>query len=43
MSGSGATCFALFATEQDARRAETVLAERFPGWWIAAAPMISGR
>lgn len=39
MSGSGATCFALFATQVQAE----VLAERLrhsrPDWWIAAAPV----
>lgn len=43
MSGSGATCFALFAGEDEARRAEAELRERYPGWWVAAAPIISGR
>ncbi len=35
MSGSGATCFGLYATEAEAlRAAERLRAER-PGWWIA--------
>ena len=36
MSGSGATCFALFdaAAERDA--AAVLLAERHPGWWTMA-------
>lgn len=39
MSGSGATCFALFdaAAERDA--AATVLAERHPGWWLMAGAL----
>jgi 4-diphosphocytidyl-2-C-methyl-D-erythritol kinase len=41
MSGSGATCFALFATVAEARDATALLAR--PGWWVwggglAAAP-----
>ena len=40
MSGSGATCFALFATPDAARlAAERVRAMR-PAWWVAAAKMI---
>jgi 4-diphosphocytidyl-2-C-methyl-D-erythritol kinase len=39
MSGSGATCFALFdaATERDA--AAVQLAERHPGWWSMAGTL----
>jgi len=37
LSGSGSTCFALFATPRAALRAATVLAEREPDWWIAAS------
>ncbi|HUC63106.1 MAG TPA: 4-(cytidine 5'-diphospho)-2-C-methyl-D-erythritol kinase [Alphaproteobacteria bacterium] len=39
MSGSGATCFALFDDEDRARRAAPVLAR--PGWWIAPARLLS--
>jgi len=39
MSGSGPTCFALFATEDEARRAQTALAVRHPNWWIAATSL----
>ena len=35
MSGSGATCFALFASAQAARSAACALAR--PDWWVAAA------
>jgi 4-diphosphocytidyl-2-C-methyl-D-erythritol kinase len=40
MSGSGATCFGLFATAQAARDA----AERIhrDGWWVWGGPMASG-
>ena len=36
MSGSGATCFALFETEDAARRAEALLSAQRPDWWIRA-------
>ncbi len=35
MSGSGATCFALFATETDARSAGNFLRAQNPHWWVA--------
>jgi 4-diphosphocytidyl-2-C-methyl-D-erythritol kinase len=38
-SGSGPTCFALFAGEEEARRAGTMLAAEFPNWWIAATTL----
>lgn len=34
MSGSGATCFALFASAADAIEAGTALGERYPHWWV---------
>jgi 4-diphosphocytidyl-2-C-methyl-D-erythritol kinase len=37
MSGSGATCFALFADDAAARAAATRLSHEFPGWWVRAA------
>ncbi|OWY03262.1 4-(cytidine 5'-diphospho)-2-C-methyl-D-erythritol kinase [Thioclava sp. IC9] len=36
MSGSGATCFALFETLDAAQAAEATLAQRHPGWWRAS-------
>jgi 4-diphosphocytidyl-2-C-methyl-D-erythritol kinase len=36
MSGSGATCFALYRTEPEADAAAHVLRRAHPGWWIAA-------
>ena len=39
MSGSGATCFGLFAGEARAQAAATDLRRRAPGWWVAAAPL----
>lgn len=37
MSGSGATCFGLFATAEEAAAAAASLARRHPHWWVAAA------
>ena len=36
LSGSGPTCFALFATEDQARRAVDALAGQHPDWWVVA-------
>ncbi|MBV9198788.1 MAG: 4-(cytidine 5'-diphospho)-2-C-methyl-D-erythritol kinase [Alphaproteobacteria bacterium] len=36
MSGSGATCFALFGDRAAAERARATLATAKPGWWCAA-------
>ena len=35
MSGSGATCFALFMTEAEVEAAAAQLAARHPDWWMA--------
>ncbi len=35
MSGSGATCFGLFAASADAEAAAIALRDRHPEWWIA--------
>lgn len=40
MSGSGATCFGLFASEAAAAAAAAAIAAAAPGWWVAAAPML---
>ncbi len=37
MSGSGATCFGVYADEATARAAETALRATRPNWWIRAA------
>lgn len=37
LSGSGATCFAVFASPRAALRAATVLAQVEPDWWITAS------
>ncbi|AXQ94341.1 4-(cytidine 5'-diphospho)-2-C-methyl-D-erythritol kinase [Cereibacter azotoformans] len=39
MSGSGATCFGLFAEERPARAAAEALRAAHPGWWIEPARM----
>ena len=41
MSGSGATCFALFESHQAAQNAESQMIEAHPGWW-AKASMLGG-
>jgi len=40
MSGSGATCFGLFADEAAARAAAAGLSAHQPGWWVAPAPLL---
>jgi 4-diphosphocytidyl-2-C-methyl-D-erythritol kinase len=39
LSGSGATCFALFGTEDEAKRAGAALAAQYPTWWVAASAL----
>jgi len=41
MSGSGATCFALFATEAEAEQARAYLAALRPKWWVARTVLVS--
>lgn len=41
MSGSGATCFAMFADQAEAEAAEDALAAAHPDWWLAAASVPS--
>ncbi|GAB6052103.1 4-(cytidine 5'-diphospho)-2-C-methyl-D-erythritol kinase [Magnetospira thiophila] len=41
MSGSGATCFGLFATIKSAQAAAARIAAAKPRWWTAAAPLMS--
>jgi 4-diphosphocytidyl-2-C-methyl-D-erythritol kinase len=43
MSGSGATCFALFATRGTAMRAAESLAAERPGWWVAGGRLLTER
>jgi 4-diphosphocytidyl-2-C-methyl-D-erythritol kinase len=42
MSGSGATCFALFANRAAAEEARAVVAAAEPRWWCAAGSFVSG-
>ncbi|MFN3626409.1 4-(cytidine 5'-diphospho)-2-C-methyl-D-erythritol kinase [Parvibaculum sp.] len=42
MSGSGATCFGIYASASEAQSAAAALSAAHPGWWIAAAPAVSG-
>ncbi|HEY1261284.1 MAG TPA: 4-(cytidine 5'-diphospho)-2-C-methyl-D-erythritol kinase [Stellaceae bacterium] len=42
MSGSGATCFALFAERAEAARGCAILAARRPLWWCAAGGLVAG-
>ncbi|SMR81831.1 4-diphosphocytidyl-2-C-methyl-D-erythritol kinase [Aliiroseovarius halocynthiae] len=39
MSGSGATCFALFETEDAAQAGATALTQSQPDWWVEAAKL----
>lgn len=41
LSGSGATCFALFAGAAEAEAAAEALSEAHPGWWLRAAPLLA--
>lgn len=41
MSGSGATCFGLFAGLEEARAGAEILKEKRPGWWVEAAAAAS--
>jgi 4-diphosphocytidyl-2-C-methyl-D-erythritol kinase len=39
MSGSGATCFALFSAATAAREAAKILRGKFPHWWVKATTL----
>ena len=43
LSGSGPTCFALFASEYEAKRAGAELAAARPEWWVAASTLGASR
>ena len=43
MSGSGATCFGLFADRAAAEQARAALAAAQPGWWSAAGSFLAGK
>lgn len=40
MSGSGATCFALFSGQAAAEKTSALLSGRYPAWWVRAAQVI---
>jgi 4-diphosphocytidyl-2-C-methyl-D-erythritol kinase len=40
MSGSGGTCFGLYATDIQAKAADQMLRDAHPTWWIASAPLL---
>jgi 4-diphosphocytidyl-2-C-methyl-D-erythritol kinase len=42
MSGSGATCFGLFASAADADAAAKILCAKYPNWWAQACTLGSG-
>jgi 4-diphosphocytidyl-2-C-methyl-D-erythritol kinase len=42
MSGSGATCFALFGDRGAAEEARVALAAAEPQWWCAACGLVRG-
>jgi 4-diphosphocytidyl-2-C-methyl-D-erythritol kinase len=39
MSGSGATCFALFGDRRGAAVARRIIAAEYPGWWVEATDL----
>jgi 4-diphosphocytidyl-2-C-methyl-D-erythritol kinase len=39
MSGSGATCFALFGDRRSAAAARRIIAAEHPGWWVEATSL----
>ena len=43
MSGSGATCFGLFAARDEAVAAARRIAAVRPDWWAVAAPLLHGK
>ncbi len=43
MTGSGATCFGLFADEPAARDGATTIGDAYPEWWSVAAPLVQSR
>ncbi len=40
MSGSGATCFGLFASLEKAQIAADAIAEKHPNWWVVATTLL---
>jgi 4-diphosphocytidyl-2-C-methyl-D-erythritol kinase len=42
LSGSGATCFALFAAAGQAEAVAAAIAAERADWWVTAAPILHG-
>jgi 4-diphosphocytidyl-2-C-methyl-D-erythritol kinase len=42
MSGSGATCFGLYASASEAQRAAETISRRAKNWWVAATHILPG-
>ena len=42
MSGSGATCFALFSSAAAAIEAAKALSDKYPHWWVRASALGGG-
>lgn len=40
MSGSGATCFGLFASRREAEAAAAMMTRLHPAWWVRSAPIL---
>jgi 4-diphosphocytidyl-2-C-methyl-D-erythritol kinase len=40
MSGSGTTCFGLFASLEKAQIAANAITEKHPGWWVVATTLV---
>jgi len=40
MSGSGATCFALFETLEQAKKSAKMISKDFPKWWTTAGSIL---
>jgi 4-diphosphocytidyl-2-C-methyl-D-erythritol kinase len=43
MSGSGATCFAIFASAADAIKAAEAIHAEYPNWWVRATALGGAR
>lgn len=41
MSGSGGTCFGIFACQSDAERAAAIIGDARPDWWVACGPVLA--
>lgn len=41
MSGSGATCFGIYESTDDAKTAEIEISRKHPGWWVKSAALLT--